>query len=139
MKYIKFLVILLLTVGSANAFAQKKQHKIVFAFTNAQDTLQQKAFTKQLQNLRAHWPKAKIEVVLYNNGIDYLMSAKSKHIAAISELKSMDISFMVCENTMKQRKILVSELLPEAQIVAAGIAEIVEKQEMGWSYIKGGF
>jgi len=139
MKYIKFLVILLLTVGSANAFAQKKQHKIVFAFTNAQDTLQQKAFTKQLQNLRAHWPKAKIEVVLYNNGIDYLMSAKSKHIAAIRELKSMDISFMVCENTMKQRKILVSELLPEAQIVAAGIAEIVEKQEMGWSYIKGGF
>jgi len=139
MKYVKFLVILLLTVGSANAFAQKKQHKIVFAFTNAQDTLQQKAFTKQLQNLRAHWPKAKIEVVLYNNGIDYLMSAKSKHIAAIRELKSMDISFMVCENTMKQRKILVSELLPEAQIVAAGIAEIVEKQEMGWSYIKGGF
>ena len=139
MKYVKFLVVLLLTVGSANAFAQKKQHKIVFAFTNAQDTLQQKAFTKQLQNLRAHWPKAKIEVVLYNNGIDYLMSAKSKHIAAIRELKSMDISFMVCENTMKQRKILVSELLPEAQIVAAGIAEIVEKQEMGWSYIKGGF
>jgi len=139
MKYVKFLVVLLLTVGSANAFAQKKQHKIVFAFTNAQDTLQQKAFTKQLQNLRAHWPKAKIEVVLYNNGIDYLMSAKSKHIAAIRELKSMDISFMVCENTMKQRKILVSELLPEAQIVAAGIEEIVEKQEMGWSYIKGGF
>jgi intracellular sulfur oxidation DsrE/DsrF family protein len=139
MKYIKFIFLALLTMSSIQAKAQKKQHKIVFAFTNAQDTLQQKAFTKQLQNLREHWPKAKIEVVVYNNGIDYLMSSKSKHIAAIKDLKAKDISFIVCENTMKQRKVQASELLPEAQIIPAGIAEIVEKQEMGWSYIKGGF
>ena len=120
-------------------FAQKKQHKIVFQFTNANDTLQQKAFTKQLQNLTAHWPNAKIEVVVYNNGIDYLMISKSKYIETIKELNTNGVIFLVCENTMAQRKITKEELLPEANTVPAGIAEIVEKQEKGWSYIKGGF
>lgn len=46
---------------------------------------------------------------------------------------------MVCQNTMNQRNIKEDELIEEAEIVPAGIAEIVEKQEQGWSYIKGGF
>jgi intracellular sulfur oxidation DsrE/DsrF family protein len=131
--------LIVLIAVTTNVVAQKKQHKIVFQFTNASDSLQQKAFTKQLQNLIAHWPTAKIEVVVYNNGIDYLMTTKSKHIDAIKELKAKGVKFVVCENTMLQRKIAKAELLPEANIVIAGIAEIVEKQEQGWIYIKGGF
>jgi uncharacterized protein len=139
MKSIKSLLLIILIAATTNVFAQKKQHKIIFQFTNAYDTLQQKAFTKQLQNLTAHWPTAKVEVVVYNNGIDYLMTAKSKHISAIKELKAKGVTFLVCENTMTQRKITKEELILEAGIVPAGIAEIVEKQEQGWSYIKGGF
>ncbi|MFN0203735.1 MAG: DsrE family protein [Bacteroidia bacterium] len=122
-------------------FAQKKQkqHKIVFQFTNANDTLQQKAFTRQLQNITTHWPNAKIEVVAYNQGIEYLMTSKSKHAAAIKELKDKGVKFVVCENTMKQRNITKEQLLPEAETVPTGIAELVEKQEQGWSYVKGGF
>jgi hypothetical protein len=135
----KSVVLLILISVALNLSAQKKQHKIVFQFTNANDTLQQKAFTKQLQNLTTHWPKAKIEVVAYNNGIEYLMAAKSKHIEAIKELKAKGVTFFVCRNTMVQRKITEEEIIQEAGIVPSGIAEIVEKQEQGWSYIKGGF
>jgi len=139
MKSIKSVLLIILIATAHNVFAQKKQHKIVFQFTNANDTLQQKAFTKQLQNITAHWPNAKIEVVVYNNGIDYLMISKSKYIETIKELNTKGVVFLVCENTMAQRKITKEELLPEANTVPAGIAEIVEKQEKGWSYIKGGF
>ncbi len=120
-------------------FAQTTQHKIVFQFTNANDSMQQKAFTKQLQNITDHWPSAQIEVVCYNNGIDYLLTTKSKHVKAIMELKKKGVKFVACQNTMTQRSIKAEDLLPEAEIVPAGIAEIVERQEEGWSYIKGGF
>ncbi|MET0759762.1 MAG: DsrE family protein, partial [Flavobacterium sp.] len=99
----------------------------------------QKAFANQLNNLTAHWPKAKYEVVVYNMGLEFLMPAKSKHIAAIKALHAKGVRFVVCENTMKNRKITKEQLIPEAEYVPAGIAEIVEKQEQGWSYIKGGF
>ena len=34
---------------------------------------------------------------------------------------------------------LIDKIIPNVEYVPAGIAEIVEKQEEGWSYIKGGF
>jgi intracellular sulfur oxidation DsrE/DsrF family protein len=46
---------------------------------------------------------------------------------------------VVCENTLKNRNISKDLLIPNVEFVPAGIAEIVEKQEEGWSYIKGGF
>jgi hypothetical protein len=48
--------------------------------------------------------------------------------------------FLVCENTLKNRKISKDVFVTElVEYIPAGIAEIVEKQEQGWSYIKGGF
>ncbi len=137
----KNLFIALICLLSVNSFAQKRQdkHKIVFQFTNANDTIQQKAFTNQLNNLTAHWPKAKYEVVVYNMGLEYLMLTKSNHIAAIKALHAKGVRFVVCENTMKSRKITKEQLISEVEFVPAGIAEVVEKQEQGWSYIKGGF
>jgi intracellular sulfur oxidation DsrE/DsrF family protein len=122
-------------------FAQKKvdKHKIVFQFTNAQDTLQQKAFAKQLQNITQHWPKSKYEVVIYNMGLEFVMTSKSKHIQTIKDLQAKGVRFVVCENTLKNRNISKDLLIPNVEFVPAGIAEIVEKQEERWSYIKGGF
>ena len=84
---------------SVIAFTSKKekQHRIVFQFTNA-DTMQQKAFTKQLQNITDYWPNVKIEVVVYNKGLEYLMTDFSKHIKEIEALKAKGVNFVVCEN-----------------------------------------
>ena len=141
MKNLTVLFVLLFGLISIAALAQKKSnnHKIVFQFTNANDTIQQKAFANQLNNLTAHWPKAKYEVVVYNMGLEFLMPTKSKHIPTIKVLHEKGVRFVVCENTMKNRKITKDQLIPEVEYVPAGIAEIVEKQEQGWSYIKGGF
>jgi uncharacterized protein len=116
-----------------------KKHRVVFQFTNANDTLQQKAFTNQLNNLATLWPNAELEVVSYNHGLDFMMTAKSKQIDAINKLSEKGIKFMVCENTMKRQKVTKDQLLPIAIVVPSGIAEVVEKQEKGWAYIKGGF
>ena len=127
---------------SVNSFAQikPKDHKIVFQFTNANDTLQQKAFVKQLENITAHWPNAKYEVVVYNQGVELVMKNNTKYQARLQSLKAKGVNFVVCENTLKNRKIS-KDAFPEVLVgfVPAGIAEIVEKQEEGWSYIRGGF
>lgn len=141
MKIIKLTTLFLIALCTVSAVAQSKpnNHKIVFQFTNANDTIQQKAFAKQLKNLTDHWPTAEYEVVLYNMGLEFIMPTKSRHIAAIKKLHAKGVRFVVCENTMKNREITKEQLIPEVEYVLAGIAEIVEKQEQGWSYIKGGF
>ncbi len=141
MKNLKLTTLILIGLFTVFAYAQKKtnNHKIVFQFTNAIDTLQQKAFANQLNNLTNHWPKAKYEVVVYNMGLEFLMPSKSKHITTIKALHAKGVRFIVCENTMTTRKISKEQFIPEVEYVTAGIVEIVEKQEQGWSYIKGGF
>lgn len=140
MKKIILISSVLISILSVIAFTSKKekQHHIVFQFTNA-DTMQQKAFTKQLQNITDYWPNVKIEVVVYNKGLEYLMTDFSKHIKEIEALKAKGVNFVVCENTMKQRKIEKSKFIQSATYIPAGIIEIVEKQEQGWSYVKGGY
>jgi intracellular sulfur oxidation DsrE/DsrF family protein len=138
----KNLFIALICLISVNSFAQteSKDHKIVFQFTNANDTLQQKAFVKQLENITEYWPKAKYEVVLYNQGLELVMKNNTKYQSRLQALKSKGVKFVVCENTLKNRKIS-KDAFPEilVEYTPAGIAEIVEKQEQGWSYIKGGY
>lgn len=138
----KNLFIALICLLSVNSFAQKKPkaHKIVFQFTNANDTLQQKAFVKQLENLTEYWPKAKYEVVLYNQGLELVMKNNTKYQTRLQTLQAKGVKFVVCENTLKNRKIS-KDAFPEilVEYIPAGIAEIVEKQEQGWSYIKGGY
>lgn len=138
----KNLFIALICMISVNSFAQteSKDHKIVFQFTNANDTLQQKAFVKQLENITEHWPNAKYEVVLYNQGLELVMKNNTKYQSRLQALKSKGVKFVVCENTLKNRKIS-KDAFPEilVEYTPAGIAEIVEKQEQGWSYIKGGY
>ena len=141
MKNGTLLFILVFSMISIGALAQKKpnNHKIVFQFTNATDTLQQKAIVNQLKNMTTHWPNAKYEVVIHSMGLPFVMSEKSKQIGAIKTLKAKGVRFLVCENTMKSQKVTKDQLIPEVEYVPVGIAEIVEKQEQGWSYIKGGF
>jgi intracellular sulfur oxidation DsrE/DsrF family protein len=138
----KNLFLALICLLSVNSFAQNKpkDHKIVFQFTNANDTLQQKAFVRQLENITEHWPNAKYEVVVYNQGVELVMKNNTKYQARLQTLKAKGVNFVVCENTLKNRKIS-KEAFPEILVgfVPAGIAEIVEKQEEGWSYIRGGF
>jgi intracellular sulfur oxidation DsrE/DsrF family protein len=139
MKKVLLLASLIMVLYSKALLAQPDDHKIIFQFTNAVDTMQQKAFVNQLKNVTAYWPDAQIEVVVYNQGLELVMPSKSKHIDAVKQLIEKGVRFVVCENTMKQRNIGKAEFIPEVEYTPAGIVELVERQERGWMYIKGGF
>lgn len=113
------------------------EHKIVFQLTSA-DTNVHKMLVRQLGNVLAAAPNSKIEVVCHGPGIAMLTTKQTIVHPKVSELKGKGIEFMVCENTLKEKKVTKEEIIPEAAFVKAGIIEIVRKQEEGWSYIRAG-
>ena len=113
------------------------QHKIVFQLTSA-DTNVHKMLVRQLGNVLAAAPNSKIEVVCHGPGITMLTTRQTIVHPKVSELKGKGIDFVVCENTLKEKKVTKEEIIPEAAFVKAGIIEIVKKQEEGWSYIRAG-
>lgn len=114
------------------------KHKIVFQFVSG-DSLSQKGLINNLTNLKEAWPKSQVEVVFHSNGIFLVMGEKTKYAKELENFVSKNnIKMVVCENTMKQKKISKDQLLPFVSTVPMGIGEIVLKQEQGWSYLKAG-
>jgi hypothetical protein len=46
------------------------------------------------------------------------------------------VVFAVCQNSMRARKVTTEDLFPFAAQVDSGVAEIIRKQEAGFSYIR---
>ncbi len=148
MKMILFSI--LLSIVSFNTFAQsspqptnqvkQKQaaHRIVFQLTT-DDTLAHKALMKQLNNITSVAPDTKIEVVCHGPGLAMLVRAKTQVYEKIRPLAQKGVSFVACEFSMSERNVAKESMIAEAGYVKAGIIEIVNKQEEGWSYIKAGF
>jgi uncharacterized protein len=135
----RILILSFLAISIAHlSFGQAKEHRIVFHLANS-DTLVHKALVKQLSNVLDYWPTAKIEVVVHNNGIGFMKADEARFAKEIAALKGCGVAFAVCENTLRLRKIDKTQILPTAFFVPVGLAEIVLKEEEGWSYIKAGF
>ena len=83
------------------------------------------------------YTNSKFEVVLYSGSYEMVLKAKSTVAKEIEELaKNPNVSFVICEATMKRHKIKQSDLIPGVTSVPDGILEIVQKQAEGWGYIK---
>jgi len=82
-----------------------------------------------------------VKVVLHGNGLGVLASAKTNDQlkTAVASLKGQNVSFHVCNNTLKGRKIDYNADLYdvfEEDIVPSGVAELTRLQQMGYTYIK---
>jgi uncharacterized protein len=94
-----------------------------------------------------------LKVVLHGNGLALLVEpdsleklTKFKHAnaneqmtAKVSDLKGQGVSFHVCANTVRGRKVdLETDLYDVSQddIVPSGVAEVAKLQQEGYAYIK---
>jgi uncharacterized protein len=142
MKTLNLLLLTFFVLFASEVLAQKqkksKAHQVVFHLSTP-DTLAYRALTKQLTNVLAVWPTANIEVVIHNKGLGMVMKGKSQFEPEMNNLIKQGVSFVVCENSLKQQKLSKDQIFSQAKFVPAGLVEIIEKQEQGWSYIKAGF
>lgn len=117
------------------ALAQK-DYRVVFDFTS-KDTTDQRAVIRWLDGISKGDPNAKLEVVMYGQGLDLVTQEKSYLSADVVRLAAnKNISFRVCEVAMKAHNIDKSQLLEGVGTVPDGIYEVISKQREGWGYIK---
>jgi intracellular sulfur oxidation DsrE/DsrF family protein len=118
--------------------AQNKPQKIVFDFVKS-DTADFRIMVTQINNILLEAPYTIIEVVCYSQGLNMLVSNKTKVSKEMEEIqKGFNVSFMACANSMRRMKVDKSQLLPFAKIVPVAMLELSYRQQVGWSYIKAG-
>jgi len=114
------------------------EHKIVIQL-NTGDTIAWAATMGNIKNLQKVWPDhLTVEVVVHGMALDLLVAAKTPMAKEITELTKSGVNFMACENSMRKHHILKTDLVLEAIPVPSGVAEVIIKQELGWSYLKAG-
>ena len=136
----KKILVLILLVNSITvaAFAQKKEHKVVFEITSA-DTADHRTILRQINNVVKDAPGTKIELVCHGPAIFMLVKDKTVLSDMMQELKTkQQVSFAACANSMRKNNLTAEQLVPVASIVPNGVMEVVTKEEDGWSYIKAG-
>jgi uncharacterized protein len=134
-KYLGLWAIVLLTNISN---AQSKNYKVVFDMSS-RDTVNQQAIVREIGLITGASPDAKLEVVIYGQGLDLAIKDRSPQQSAIQKIITDNkASFKVCAMTMKRNNIEPSQLVPGVEVVPDGIYEIISKQQEGWGYIKVG-
>ncbi|MEX2591213.1 MAG: DsrE family protein [Anditalea sp.] len=114
-----------------------QEHKVVMQVSNVDPAAQLKVIG-QIKNILEALPNTEIEVVCHSEGLPMLVAAQSKVASHVKELSGQGVIFAACENTLRRNKLDKDDLLPEAITVPSGLAEVILKQEAGWSYIKAG-
>lgn len=137
-KFILAIAAFFLSLGATAQSGQAKHRVIMQLSTN--DTLAWKGLMNNIRNLKNSWgDSVTIEVVAHGPGIDFLTKGKTTQLDRIESYHSKGVLFVACENTLIERKIPKENIIPLAGFVKMAVAEIILKQEQGWSYIKAGF
>jgi intracellular sulfur oxidation DsrE/DsrF family protein len=114
------------------------KHKVVIQLNTA-DTAAWSSTIGNIKNLQKIWPNnVAVEVVIHGKALGLLVAAKTHLANEVIELSKTNVQFLACENSMRKYHIDKSELLTIANTIPSGVAELILKQEAGWSYLKAG-
>lgn len=76
-----------------------------------------------------------IEIVAYGPGLN-MLKLDSQSANRIQEAQAAGVKVVACGNTMKAQKVKEDDLVPGISVVKAGVLEIGDKQQKGWTYIR---
>jgi len=83
-----------------------------------------------------------IQVVAHGEGLALLredISPFPQRVAMLSAQYAEGLSFTACLNTierLRREENMHVRLLPEAQVINSGVAEVIRRQSQGWAYIQ---
>ena len=139
-----WLTVMLLMFASGVGLAAERygKQKVVYHI-NYDDP---KQLSGALRNIQNHInavgaDNLELAIVMHGNGVSLLKLAKedANMESKVVSLKSQNVKFLVCNNTLVGRKIdYKSDLFDvyEEDIVPSGVAELARLQGMGYTYIK---
>ena len=135
---VNFATIFTLMTLASLAAESGKQHKVLFEFTS-QGQEQITAVLNNIENVReALGNDTKVMVIAHGPGIALVQKTNTESADRMRKLGEAGVVFAACENTMKRKNIAKADLFDFAKTVDSGVAEVVRRQEAGWSYVKSG-
>jgi intracellular sulfur oxidation DsrE/DsrF family protein len=129
----------LLVAGTAPAQSQQAaaaKSKVVVQVSDG-DAAKWNLALNNARNLQADLGAANvdIEIVAYGPGIG-MLKADSVVGSRVDEALGAGVKVVACENTMRSQKLAKSDMLTGVGYVAAGVVEIVQRQQQGWAYVR---
>lgn len=116
-----------------------KMHRVVFE-VNVDGAEQWQGILNNIENLQKAFGRetTEIEVVAHGKGLGLILKTNEAMRERLQLVSDAGVGFASCENTMRRMNLKREDLMPFATTVDSGVAEVVRKQEAGWSYIKSG-
>jgi uncharacterized protein len=129
---------LVLLAGAVAAPAQPiaPRSKVVIQISDAEPASWNLVLSN-VRNIQAELGAANvdIEVVAYGPGID-MVKLDSTVANRVGEATAAGVKIIACENTMHGRQLTHADMLDGIGYVKAGVVEIMQRQQQGWSYIR---
>lgn len=79
--------------------------------------------------------KLEVELVAFSGGWE-VFNKDNDYAEKLLELKKKGVILAQCHNTLEERNIPVSQLLPFVSIIPSGNGELIIRQAEGWSIVK---
>ena len=119
--------------------APQAKHRVLFEVTT-EGAEQWTATLNNVENLRKAFgaDTTQVEVVGHSKGLGMMLAKNATLADRMKKLADAGVVFAACENSMRKKNVTRADLLPFVTTVDSGVAEVVRKQEAGWSYIKSG-
>jgi intracellular sulfur oxidation DsrE/DsrF family protein len=132
-------LVVLLAIGVAPAQAQQpsaSKSRVVIQVSDG-DAAKWNLALNNARNLQTDLGAGNvdIEIVAYGPGIG-MLKADSAVGARVGEALASGVKVVACDNTMRGQKLTKPDMLPDVGYVAAGVVEIMQKQQQGWAYIR---
>ena len=103
---------------------------------NEEDPKKHLLVLKNIRNVRKTMPDLVIELVVHGPALGLVVASQSTQPDELEALQNEGVRVAVCQNTMQAQQLTEADLLPGMTIVRAGIAEIIQRQQEGYSYVK---
>jgi uncharacterized protein len=122
--------------GSAQAQPSAQRSKVVIQVSDA-DQGKWNLALNNARNIQADLGAANVdvEIVAYGPGIG-MLKLDSPVANRVDEANAAGVKVIACENTMKGQKLVRSDMLGSIGYVNAGVVEIMQRQQQGWSYLR---
>lgn len=135
--FIRFASASLLAAGLASAaVAQTAKEGVVIQVSDGDPKTWNQALNV-VRNIQAERGKdnVRIEVVVFGNGID-MLKFDSPIAGRIDETLAGGANVLMCQNTMRARKVTEQDMHGKIGYVKAGVIEILDRQKQGWLLIR---
>ena len=143
MRYFTLILLFFCTLSLADTeYAEPKPsfdnpRKIVFSITEGDAHALDHILSVANNVLKFYGPEnIAMKIVAYSQGIKLLDKTNKESAVRVDALMQYEVEFIACGNTMRTLKIKEDELVEGSIVVTAGVVELLESVQKGWTYIK---